>query len=606
MAWFQHKSIRSTLVFWFLIVSLIPLSIFVSIVYFQIVASIKKEAFHKLVGIRDLKVQLLTGWLRERKADINKCAVDNEARSIEKILNGTHSEQDTAKQKDIIRYELEQFSTYYKAYHEIFILHPVSGRVEISTDISQEGQDRSTDPYFTETMRSRKFYIKDIYHSKTIHETAMTMSVPIFALNNPTQITGILVARIVLDHLYGLLSQRIGMGDTGETLIVNKDAVALNQLRFHDDAPLNLKIKAQPAVNSAQGKTGITEAVDYRGEMVLAAYTSIPITRWGIVSKQDLKEIYYPIRGLFKNIVILLIVTIVSICISAYILARRVSSPIIKMAKISKKIQEGDMSIRNQIVMPNELGLLANTLDNMMDSVVERGNELDKINKQLVRKEKLATLGQLAGGVGHELRNPLGVISNSIYFLKMLLPDADEKVKEYHNRISAEIERSTEIISDLLDFSRTKPINREEVQFTDLLDKALERLPVPKNIKLKAATPSDLSNLFVDPKQIGQVLLNLLSNAYQAMPEGGLLTISALADKQNVNISIADSGTGISSENIDSVFEPLFTTKARGIGLGLALSKDLVTANNGSIQVKSEEGKGATFTVTLPIDKDAL
>jgi signal transduction histidine kinase len=283
-----------------------------------------------------------------------------------------------------------------------------------------------------------------------------------------------------------------------------------------------------------------------------------------------------------------------------------VSSPIIKMAKISKKIQEGDMSIRNQIVMPNELGLLANTLDNMMDSVVERGNELDKINKQLVRKEKLATLGQLAGGVGHELRNPLGVISNSIYFLKMLLPDADEKVKEYHNRISAEIERSTEIISDLLDFSRTKPINREEVQFTDLLDKALERLPVPKNIKLKAATPSDLSNLFVDPKQIGQVLLNLLSNAYQAMPEGGLLTISALADKQNVNISIADSGTGISSENIASVFEPLFTTKARGIGLGLALSKDLVTANNGSIQVKSEEGKGATFTVTLPIDKDAL
>ena len=128
---------------------------------------------------------------------------------------------------------------------------------------------------------------------------------------------------------------------------------------------------------------------------------------------------------------------------------------------------------------------------------------------------------------------------------------------------------------------------------------------IPDKVKVNTEIPSELPPVFVDPRQIGQVLDNLITNAYQAMPDGGKLTISAQAEKKKVSFSITDTGCGVSNENMKKLFEPLFTTRARGIGLGLAVSKNLVEVNGGSIKVKSEEGKGSTFTVILPI-KEAV
>jgi signal transduction histidine kinase len=237
--------------------------------------------------------------------------------------------------------------------------------------------------------------------------------------------------------------------------------------------------------------------------------------------------------------------------------------------------------------------------------VEERTKELKDAQEQLVRREKLAILGQLAGGVGHELRNPLGVISNAVYYLKMVMPDAEETIKEYLETISEEVNRSTKIISDLLDFSRIKSVDREETAVSDLVAQVLEKQPTPENIKLATTIPSDFPPVFVDNRQISQVLVNLVTNACQAMPEGGKLSISAQAKKDKVQVSFTDTGSGISKENMKNLFEPLFTTKARGIGLGLAVSKNLVEANGGSIEVESEEGKGSIFSVILPIKEVA-
>ena len=235
-------------------------------------------------------------------------------------------------------------------------------------------------------------------------------------------------------------------------------------------------------------------------------------------------------------------------------------------------------------------------------ALVFEASERKRIEEKLVREEKQAVLGKFACGVSHELRNPLGIINNSVYFLKMILTDADVKVKEYLDKISFEVMRSTDIISGLLDFGRTQPVNnKEKVVVTNMLNLALQRLPAPKNIELKTDIPSDLPTIYVDPRKIGQVLLNVVNNGYQAMPEGGLLVITASAENQYVNISIADSGTGISPENMDKIFEPLFTTKIRGFGIGLVLAKNLTESNGGSIEVKSEDGKGTTFTLKLPV-----
>ena len=248
---------------------------------------------------------------------------------------------------------------------------------------------------------------------------------------------------------------------------------------------------------------------------------------------------------------------------------------------------------------------LAKHREHLEEMVEERTKELKDAQEQLVRREKLAILGQLAGGVGHELRNPLGVISNAVYYLKMVMPDAEETIKEYLETISEEVNRSTKIISDLLDFSRVKSVDREETAVSDLVAQVLEKQPTPENIKLTTTIPSDFPPVFVDNRQISQVLVNLVTNACQAMPEGGKLSISAQAKKDKVQVSFTDTGSGISKENMKNLFEPLFTTKARGIGLGLAVSRNLVEANGGSIEVESEEGKGSIFTVILPIKEVA-
>jgi|WetSurMetagenome_2_1015567.scaffolds.fasta_scaffold00053_62 PAS domain S-box-containing protein len=280
--------------------------------------------------------------------------------------------------------------------------------------------------------------------------------------------------------------------------------------------------------------------------------------------------------------------------------------------------------------------------DELEEKVKERTKQLLAAQQQLIRKEKLSILGQLAGVVGHEIRNPLGVMNNAVYFLKTVMPDANDTVKEYLDIIKHEIENSQRIITDLLDFARTKTPQIVPVTINSLITQSLGKCTIPGNIDIKKNIPDPFPKINVDAFQMCQVLQNLITNGIQAMPEGGILRISArqaqeeenklqaLSSEQALNvkpeaevpgsgdsqpascnleqypcfaeISITDTGEGISSENMDRLFQPLFTTKTKGIGLGLVVCKNLVEANGGRIEVESELGKGTTFTVILPVE----
>jgi len=233
--------------------------------------------------------------------------------------------------------------------------------------------------------------------------------------------------------------------------------------------------------------------------------------------------------------------------------------------------------------------------------VEERTRELRAAQEKLIRQEKLAVLGQLAGGVGHELRNPLGIISSAVYYLKLVQPEADGKIKEYYTMIEQEVRNSEKIITDLLDFARVESMVREPVSVNELVEYTLTRFPIPDSVKVTLRLSSSMPVVFADPRQIVQVLGNLTVNACQAMPAGGRLTISARRQKGMLAIAVKDTGVGIPPENISKLFEPLFTTKTSGIGLGLAVSQKLAEANDGRIEVKSEPGKGSTFTLVIPI-----
>jgi PAS domain S-box-containing protein len=243
--------------------------------------------------------------------------------------------------------------------------------------------------------------------------------------------------------------------------------------------------------------------------------------------------------------------------------------------------------------------------EHLEEMVEDRTRELTDAQEKLVRHEKLATLGQLAGGVGHELRNPLAVINAAVYYLKLVQPEASDKVREYHAMIEQEVQNSEKIITDLLDFARIKSVDREAVSVSEIFQCVLERYPVPPSVTLSLDLSPDLPKTYADPRHVKQVLGNLVINACQAMKDGGKLTVDGgqltVDGISWVRISVKDTGVGISPENMKKLFEPLFTTKTKGIGLGLSISRKLIEANGGRIEVESEPGKGSTFTLVLPV-----
>jgi PAS domain S-box-containing protein len=234
--------------------------------------------------------------------------------------------------------------------------------------------------------------------------------------------------------------------------------------------------------------------------------------------------------------------------------------------------------------------------------VEERTAELKQAQAKLLQSERMAAIGELAGMVGHDLRNPLTGIKNAAYYLKKKwAPNADASEKEMLEVIDSAINHANRIISDLLDYSREMHLEPIECTPHSLLKEALPMIQIPDNTKIADYT-LDEPKIKADVGKIVRVFINLIKNAVDAMPEGGTLEIRSTTTNGNLNIAFTDTGKGISEEVMAKLFTPLFTTKAQGMGFGLAICKRVVEAHGGKITVKSTVDKGTTFTITLPIE----
>ena len=235
------------------------------------------------------------------------------------------------------------------------------------------------------------------------------------------------------------------------------------------------------------------------------------------------------------------------------------------------------------------------------EKVRERTRQLKETLEKLYRSEKLAAIGKLAGAIGHELRNPLGVIKNSVYFLNLKLqPSVDDKIKKHLEIIEKEVGASTLIIEDILNFARIKMPEQKPTEIAPLIREAVESMPAPEGITVDTQPAEGLPPAFIDRAQIFRVFTNLIKNAYQAMPRGGRLLISASRKGEFIEMSFADTGVGIPAENLSKIFEPLFTTKEMGTGFGLAIVASIVEGHKGKVEVESKVGEGATFKILLP------
>ncbi len=229
------------------------------------------------------------------------------------------------------------------------------------------------------------------------------------------------------------------------------------------------------------------------------------------------------------------------------------------------------------------------------------------LNKQdqeeLLRKDRLAILGQLAAGIGHEVLNPLGVIKNSVYYLRMITSPDDPKATRHLDIIDREVERARKIVNDLLNLTRTAPHTREHADAGRLLDEAVHRAEVPADIEVMRSYQVGVPPVLCDPQQVVQVFINLLLNAVQALAKTAQPTIRLVVHTEEgvVLAAVEDNGPGLPSEGEDRIFDPLVSFKSEGFGLGLTVCRQLVSVNGGHIRAYNLAKGGAGFVVSFPV-----
>ncbi len=368
-----------------------------------------------------------------------------------------------------------------------------------------------------------------------------------------------------------------------------------------------------------------------------------------------------------KRVILITIVldAIVLIIFGSFLLSRVLVKPIKDLVRLTQKISEGDFSQKIEVASKNEIGQLIGSfnrmierlkenqesLENYLESLESSNKQLKQAQEELIRTEKLASIGRFAAGVAHEVGNPLGAILGYTSILQKEGMDREES-KDYLNRIEKEIERINRIVRELLDFARPSKFEIKDVEVNKVIESTLSLLSYQKdfkNIETQLGMQPDLPIIKGDESQLSQVFINIILNSIDAMPNGGTLTIqtathtlenldvdrlqriyprrrksdpmesdyshmrktdplSVLFKKfsegdQLVKIRISDTGVGIRKEDLENIFDPFFTTKApdKGTGLGLSISLRIVESLGGEIRVESEVGKGTIFEVYFPV-----
>ncbi|XHH10624.1 MAG: nitrogen regulation protein NR(II) [Candidatus Bathyarchaeia archaeon] len=232
--------------------------------------------------------------------------------------------------------------------------------------------------------------------------------------------------------------------------------------------------------------------------------------------------------------------------------------------------------------------------------------ERKELEKKLVTAERFASIGELAGMVGHDLRNPLSSMSGATYYLKTRYGDKlDGKGNEMLAAIDNSIVYSNKIVNDLLDYSREIRLDLENATPQYLVGTSLNLANIPSNIQIQNLSENNPA-LSVDTAKIQRVFVNIMKNAFDAMPNGGVLTIKTQQEGQNIAFSFSDTGIGMSKETMDELWKPLFTTKAKGMGFGLPICKRIVEAHGGKIYVDSLEGQGTKITIIFSVNQNTL
>jgi len=448
--------------------------------------------------------------------------------------------------------------------------------------------DRAAMSIFNPQEGSAGLALTSVYPILTSNGDVLGVVISVFLFNNNFNL---------VDHIKevaGIDTVTIFFGDLRiSTNVLNRDGSRAVGTRLSEEVYDDVLVDG----NSYQGRafvvnewyiTRYAPLHDHQGQVVGSLYVGGRVSTF-----QSL------LRSFNLQVVIIAFVSIMLAGVIAIPVAKMIKKPIDDLVEANRRLARGNMSIQLPDYGDGEMGMLGRSFNRMV-------KKLNATQKELLHKEKLASMGQLAAGVAHEINNPLGTILLYADVMYKETPD-DNPNRSDLRMIIDETTRCKNIVSGLLNFSRQQEIIAQETDLHQLIERTIEALskqPAFDNIAIQCDFNSDLPTIQADPAQLQQVFTNLLENAAQSIVEDGDIRVTASKqDEQFVEVQVSDTGAGIPKENIGKLFSPFFTTKGlgKGTGLGLSIAYGIIKMHRGQISVQSEVGFGTTITVVLPI-----
>ncbi len=601
----------------FLIVSLVPLGIvgyyLVNLSQVTLNKAISRDQESLAVGFADTVSSYI----------INFRNVLSDAAHLEDFAS-----MDTVKQRGLVDHIMQLHA----AFLEISVID-ASGQEKVRLgrfEHESTMRDFSGDALFAKVMRAGEF-VGGLEKYRGSYP-AITMGAQIInpATNQPA---GAILAKMSLTAISSLL--KTGFPETTHTQAAVIDSSGF--LIAHSNSKEIYKVDAKlpddvlRVLLQNDAKTGGGELILESGERVLGAFAEVQDLGWVVYIQRSVSVAYSASNDMLKRTRNMMLIVTVFVLFLGYAVSLIITQPISALREAAIKLGEGDFDYLPDLSMPNdEIGELAHTFMQMSESlkvktaeIMSAKVELERLNRslenrveartrelksaqdELIKKERLAAIGQMASVVGHEIRNPLAVINNSIYFIKTKTnaqPNPEPKVIKHIAIIESEIRQANGIIDEILGFARTKELNPKLMHLNSYLEDLTMSFPVPPHIEMVKNFAGENPTVNIDSDEMSQALRNLIKNGIEVMPEHGKLYVrSEMVDAGTVRIDVEDTGCGMPRETAEKIFAPFFTTKARGTGLGLAVVKKVADRHKGKVEVSSVVGQGTCFKFFIPV-----
>jgi signal transduction histidine kinase len=388
--------------------------------------------------------------------------------------------------------------------------------------------------------------------------------------------------------------------------------------------------KAGPVAKVIRGESGAMLTRSSTGEQIISGFAPVPGTGWGIITNEDWAVVSKPIIAYIKYFWGMLWAGGILSALLIFIFISRSLKPIVGLTRGAEQIAAGkfdkitvhptgdeleDLALQFNTMadaLKDSFASLARHRNHLEELVEERTRDLEAAQEELIKHEKLSMLGQLTATVSHELRNPLGVIRSSIYYLQRTCPEAEEKTFQHLNRIKEQVQMCDTIVNDLLDYTRARQPDPVFEQINPFLEKILDQLGIPENVRLVRQLAPEMPIVPFDRNKLQRVVTNLVENAVNAVqmrlektngiqevyePE---VRVATHAARNSVRLEVADNGVGMTAQVAERAFDPLYTTRARGVGLGLAIVKKIADEHNGTVHLDTQPDQGTRITVEIP------